>query len=98
MKTRSAPPALVLGLAIGLGLGLALGGAPAAATALTQQPATSSEAKAELERRGVEFDDSMFVLRASEGDDEAIDLFLAAGVSPNARWSSGETALFNAAE
>ncbi|HWX43674.1 MAG TPA: ankyrin repeat domain-containing protein [Blastocatellia bacterium] len=63
-----------------------------------EQPFNSQEARAELQRRGIEFTPKAFVASAEEKlDTELIKIFLDAGIDPNARGDSGETALMHAA-
>jgi ankyrin repeat protein len=63
-----------------------------------EQPSNPQEARAELQRRGIEFTPKAFVASAKEKlDTELIKIFLDAGMDPNARGDSGETALMHAA-
>ena len=63
-----------------------------------EKPSNPQEARAELQRRGIEFTPKAFVASAEEKlDTELIKIFLDAGMDPNARGDSGETALMHAA-
>jgi hypothetical protein len=55
------------------------------------------EARRELERRKVKFDEEEFVERARFGNREVVKLFLAAGMDADARNRRGQTALMTAA-
>lgn len=50
-------------------------------------------ARKKLEARGVQFTEQAFVDSASKGDGDAVKLFLAAGMNPNALNSDGKPAL-----
>jgi ankyrin repeat protein len=69
-----------------------------AGTHSREKPSNPQEARAELQRRGIEFTPEAFVASAKEKlDTELIKIFLDAGMDPNARGDSGETALMHAA-
>jgi serine/threonine protein kinase len=55
------------------------------------------EARSRLARKNIPFTEDAFTKVAEKGDTDAVDLFLAAGMSPDARDSQGKTALINAA-
>ncbi|HVF88348.1 MAG TPA: ankyrin repeat domain-containing protein [Pyrinomonadaceae bacterium] len=59
-------------------------------------PAARS-AREELTRRGIPVNEETFVRVVEAGDTAAVDLFLAAGVNPNARNQAGGVALLSAA-
>src|SRR5713226_4459138 len=50
-----------------------------------------------LEAKGIQFTEQAFVDSANKGDADALKLFLAAGMNPNAANSDGKTALVEAA-
>jgi predicted Ser/Thr protein kinase len=56
-----------------------------------------SAARAKLERKGISYSDESFNRAVEDGDTGAVDLFLAAGMSPDAADASGRTALVRAA-
>jgi ankyrin repeat protein len=53
-------------------------------------------ARRELQRKGIQFTEEAFVDRVRRGDLDAVNLFLAAGMNPNARDKNGATVLMNA--
>jgi ankyrin repeat protein len=58
---------------------------------------TPEAAKRFLKLRGYEFDDQSFLSAAKAEDEMAVNGFLSAGISPNARDDNGDTALTSAA-
>lgn len=54
-------------------------------------------ARKKLEARGIQFTEQAFVDSAGKGDGDALKLFLAAGMNPNAVNTDGRSALFAAA-
>jgi len=60
-------------------------------------PPAARSAREELTRRGIPVNDETFVRVVEAGDTAAVDLFLAAGVNPNARKGGGVVALLGAA-
>ena len=54
-------------------------------------------ARAKLEKKNLPYTEAAFRRVVEEGDTDAVDLFLAAGMSPDVRDTSGRTALINAA-
>lgn len=59
-------------------------------------PKSSNPARRQLERRGVAFTPEAFLTAARTGDVESVELFLDAGMDPNAANSYGSTALVEA--
>lgn len=55
------------------------------------------EARARLEKKNIPYTEAAFRKVVEEGDTGAVDLFLAAGMNPDVRDTSGRTALINAA-
>lgn len=55
------------------------------------------EARSRLERKHIPFTEDAFTRVVEKGDTDAVELFLAAGMSPDARDGQGRTALINAA-
>ena len=78
---------------IGLLLSLCLGGC---AVSSSDQP-TPEQAKRFLKLRGYDFNEKSFLLAAASSDVTAVSGFLDAGISPDARDASDETALIAAA-
>lgn len=58
---------------------------------------TQERAMKKLEARGIQFTEQVFVDSAGKGDGDAVKLFLAAGMNPNAANTDGRPALFAAA-
>ncbi len=54
-------------------------------------------ARTELDRKGIQFTENAFVDSASKGDSDAVKLFIAAGMKPNATNHDGRPALVEAA-
>ena len=54
-------------------------------------------ARAKLEQKNIPYSEAAFARVVEEGDTGAVDLFLAAGMSPDVKDSAGRTALINAA-
>ena len=64
---------------------------------LTACSTAQERARKKLEARGIQFTEQAFVDSASKGDGDALKLFFAAGMNPNAFNSDGKTALVVAA-
>ena len=63
----------------------------------TEPTAEELAARAKLEQKKIPFTEAAFTKAVDEGDTGAVDLFLAAGMNPEARDAAGRTALINAA-
>ena len=64
---------------------------------VSAQAQTQQTARVELERRGIKFTEDEFVNRVIDNDLATVDLFLRAGMNPNARNRDGNLALWFAA-
>jgi hypothetical protein len=73
-------------------------GVPLVGCAGKTRPTTPEAAHAELRRGGIDYSPERFVQSAKEGNSKIIELFLAAGMDPDASDGSGKTALMQAAE
>lgn len=58
---------------------------------------TPDQARRKLAEKGIEFSSIGFVKSVRDGNVEAVDLFLDAGISPESKDESGSTVLMNAA-